>query len=155
MPVDSAGARVAAVVLVMSEDTDVAAARDMLFRRETNQVGSADQYVAKSKPGVNDVAVRELKNFGSCDVVLYTQIRSNIAPLTANHLADLAIESAKRSAGKDKRDGISYLSAAKSNGIATPLTAEYEAAVLQKTGTSTLVEAWQACQTPAGSERNT
>jgi len=60
-------------------------------------------------------------------------------PLSAENLARLAIASV----GKAKLglDGISYLIAAKSNGIATALSAEYETEILQQSQCQSLEEA--------------
>ena len=57
-------------------------------------------------------------------------------PLTAEHLAELAIESARRERGD--RDGISYLMMMKQNGIATPLSEPYEQEILRRTETHNL-----------------
>jgi len=48
-------------------------------------------------------------------------------------------------AGRDK-DGISYLIAAKKNGIVTPLSADYEREILRQTGTDNLEAALQAAK---------
>lgn len=93
------GANVAAKVLVLMTSVSMASAADMLYRRETNQVGSGISYVRKEDPSPNDVQVEQITNFSHCDLVLYTRIAANIEPLTAAHLAELAISSAKKSAG--------------------------------------------------------
>jgi hypothetical protein len=58
--------------------------------------------------------------------------------LTGRKLACLAIASAQNPEVAKGKDGISYLLAAKRAGISTPLTEEYESAILELTGTNTL-----------------
>lgn len=82
-----------------------------------------------------------VENFAGCDVVLYTKIGANIVKLNADHLADLAIESARGKAGAAAKDGISYLMKARRNGIKTPLLAGYRDAILSKTQAGDLMEA--------------
>ena len=60
-------------------------------------------------------------------------------PLTPEHLAELAIRSARLE--RTGRDGISYLIRAKKNQIVTPLSPAYEAEILRRTGTSSLESA--------------
>ena len=111
----------------------------MLYRREIYSVGSDRRY---QEPALgNDKAVRiaSITDLPSHDLVLYTLIAANITPLTVELLAGLAIESACQNG--EGRDGISYLLAAKSNGIATPLSADYEAEILRRTGAPDLAEA--------------
>ena len=87
----------------------------------------------------NAVRVHQITGLTGVDLVLYTSIGSNVTPLTPEHLADLAIARvAKAELGKD---GISYLAAAKSNGIVTPLSPAYEAEILRKTSTDSLARA--------------
>jgi hypothetical protein len=68
-------------------------------------------------------------------LVLYPSIQANITfPLTGPKLACLPIASARNPEVGKGKDGISYLLAAKSAGILTPLTQEYESAILELTG---------------------
>jgi len=146
VPVTEGGAKVTAVVLVLKASVSISAATDMLYRRETNQVGSEIKYPHKADPSPDDVVVEEIKDFGSCDVVLYTRIGTNIQPLTATKLAEMAIASAKKRAGAEHRDGISYMSEAKQNGIVTALGPAYEAEVLAQTNSGSLDAAWLVCR---------
>ena len=86
-----------------------------------------------------NVVVERLTGFGGVGVVLYTQTAGNIEPLTAERMADLAIESVAEA--DPGRDGIRYLIAAKRHGIVTALSPAYEAAILRKQGCESLEEA--------------
>jgi rhamnogalacturonyl hydrolase YesR len=66
----------------------------------------------------------------------------NIEKPSGDLLADLAITSAMRL--RDGRDGISYLLNSKTCGIETALSAAYEQAILERTGTTDLAEALKA-----------
>jgi hypothetical protein len=72
-------------------------------------------------------------------MVLAVRFPANIAPLTAETLAMLAIKSAQKL--DNGRDGISYLLDAKRNGIVTPLSAPYEREILRRIVTVTLRDA--------------
>ena len=74
--------------------------------------------------------------------MLTTHIGSNISPLTAEGLAERAVESARLEAGLTNRDGISYLIDTKESGIITPLAEPYENEILRITGAETLTDAW-------------
>ena len=74
-------------------------------------------------------------------MALYTRIAPNIEPLTARRLAELSIASAQSSELAKGRDGISYLIAAKRNGIVTLLTPEYEREILELTSVKSLEDA--------------
>lgn len=87
----------------------------------------------------NTVLVERLTNISGLDVVLYTQIAATITPLTAKHLAELAIASVTKA--EPGLDGISYLIAAKESGIVTALTPTYEAEILKETQCNSLDEA--------------
>lgn len=78
-------------------------------------------------------------------LVLSTRLDANIAPLTGEILADLAIQSALEVG--DGRDGITYLIDAQRSGIMTPLTPAYEAKILDKTGAEDLAAALTAIRT--------
>jgi hypothetical protein len=75
--------------------------------------------------------------------VLYTDFSSGrIEKPEVAKLAEAAIASVSASA--DGEDGISYLKNAIEAGIRTPLTDEYTAEILCRTGTGSLAEAIQA-----------
>jgi len=143
IPVTGGGAPVSARVLVLREGTSKEEAEDVLWRRETSRVGSSEGYRHPVAPGANAVVIRSLKNVAGFATVLYTEIASNIDPLTVERLADLAIQSARRPAGGHRRDGISYLIDAKRVGIMTPLTPEYEREILRRMGASSLEGAYE------------
>ena len=137
VPVTQGGSSVLGRVFVLDVPEDEAASR--LWRREVHKVGSTRAYVAPKHIGPNTVVVRRLENFVGVNVVLHTEIAANIEPLTAKILAGLAIESVGKS--DPGQDGISYLIAAKENGIRTALSANYEAEILRKSGCAGLAEA--------------
>lgn len=89
----------------------------------------------------NSILIDRILDLPNYDVVLSTRIGANINPLTAEKLAQLAIDSARYI--KNGRDGISYLIAAKRNGIGTPLSGPYELEILRQLGVKTLEEALQ------------
>jgi cation transport regulator ChaC len=137
IPVVQGGRPVLGRVFVLDVPEDEAANR--LWRREVRKVGSAQAYEVPRKIGTDTVVVRRLENFADVKVVLYTEIAANIEPLTAKSLAGLAMESMDKS--DPGMDGISYLIAAKKNGITTALSADYEAEILRQSGCSGLEEA--------------
>ncbi|MBA3359993.1 MAG: gamma-glutamylcyclotransferase [Acidimicrobiia bacterium] len=149
VPVESGGARVKGVVLLLSEDTSEEEGASMLWRRETSQIGSGKRYKSPKEVTVNTVTVRRLTDFAGVGIVLYTHIPANIEQLTPSHLAELAIESATGDAGKQRRDGISYLLMAKRAGIVTPLMSQYDAAILSHSGAASLEDAWHRSRTLA------
>jgi hypothetical protein len=114
---------------------------DMLWRRETgNKVGDYDPNRTRTS---NTVTIESIPNFNGYSLVLYTSIAANIVPLTAEHLAELSIASAKNNEICRNENGISYLLRAKAAGVNTPLTRDYVTAILRKTGTVTLEHALQ------------
>ncbi len=145
VPVEKEGGKVRATIIVLDDRVSLNQAMDILYRREIDQVGDLQRnYNPETGNNENAVRIGQLRGdqaFG-LDVVLYTIIGANIDTLTPEHLAELAIQSALSEAGIAKRDGISYLQNAIQNGIETPLTREYEQAILLKTETSSLEEAW-------------
>lgn len=147
VPVQKGGSQVVAKILVLQDDVSVQQAEDMLWRRETGNVGTGEPYPAPSEPGPNSVIVKELHSFQSIKTVLYTSIGANISNLSARALANLAIESAKATAGKCRRDGISYLAEMHRLGIRTPLSPEYEQEVLRQLEVDDLEAAWRAART--------
>ena len=141
VPVDDGGSPVNAVLFELDRAVGLAEAMDLLWRRETRNESSGKRYVRPSDPGDNDVLVECLEDFHGFDVVLYTKIGANIEVVTPHSLAELAIRSARSKAGANRKDGISYLASVLRQGITTPLTPEYEAAILRKTGAGDLDEA--------------
>lgn len=143
VPVADGGAQVKAVILSLDESVELNQAMDMLYRREVNDVGNLKRTYDPNSTRRNAVRIGQLcgQDAFGLDVVLYTMLDANIDPLTPAHLADLAIRSARAKAGKERRDGISYLLSAIRNGIHTPLTEGYKQAILSKTGASSLEDA--------------
>lgn len=141
VPVSEGGACVPATVLVLADHVSEAEAADMLWRRETRREGSGESYDPPSEPGPNKVLVRRLEGFAGLDVVLYAEIGANIPGPDAQKLAELAIRSVRSEAGKNGKDGVSYLIGVRNNGVQTPLTPGYERQILRRTGTRTLEEA--------------
>lgn len=141
VPVENGGASVPGVLQVLNSDVDRAQAEDLLWRRETRKESSEKHYSPPANPGPNNVLVKNKPNLGGVDVVLYTHVGANIDNLSADHLAGLAIESARGNAGAKGEDGIAYLISLKKHGISTPLMPEYEAEILKQTGAYSLEEA--------------
>ena len=141
IPVDNGGLPVNGVLLEIDPSIGLTEAKDLLWRRETRREFSGKRYVQPTNPGPDHVLVECIVDYCGFDFVLYTKIGGNIDPLTADHLAELAIRSARGKAGVNGRDGISYLASVRRQGITTPLTHAYEAAILQETGARSLDEA--------------
>lgn len=137
VPVEDGGAPVQAKILVL--DTSQEEAANRLYCRETRNPDPDCVYTAPKNPGPNHVVVERIEDFEGVDVVLYTSIGANIEPLTAAELARLAIGSVRNA--KPGLDGISYLIAAKRNGITTALSEDYEEMVLRQLEVPTLDEA--------------
>lgn len=137
VPVPDGGSTVQGQVFVV--DVAEGEAANRLWRREVRKVGTGRAYVPPKEIGPNTVVVKRLENFAGVKVVLYTEIAANIEPLTAETLATLAIESVSKAA--PGQDGISYLIAAKANGIGTALSADYENEILRQSRCSGLEEA--------------
>ena len=137
VPVSAGGACVAAAVLILDASSHDAA--DMLWRRETRTADVTRGYAEPPAGNMNRMKIETLPEFAGLELVLYTSLPSNIEPLTAGHLADLAIASV--ACAPFGLDGISYLMAAEANGIQTPLTGSYGREILLRTGTSSLAEA--------------
>ena len=141
VPVDEGGSSVNAVLLELDPVVGLDEAKDLLWRREIGNESSAERYKRPADPGTNQVLVECIEDFPDFDFVLYTRIGRNIDPLTPDHLAELAIRSARGAAGANCTDGIRYLKSAMRQGISTPLTPRYAAAILRMTGAESLDEA--------------
>jgi hypothetical protein len=142
VPVSEGGARVPAGVLVLDQAVTTAAARAMLYRRETRRTDDS-----RAGSGVSWIA--ELTGFAGTDLCFYAALPANIWPLTADKLAELAISSAAAQAGAERRDGISYLQQQLHRGIVTPLMLPYQEAVLARTGAADLAGAWRQARSGA------
>ena len=133
------GDSVAARLLILAPDTAVEAATHMLWRRETRRASGS--YRRADPPGPHTVLIEVLHGFEGVRSVLFTRIAANVSPLTPERLAELAIQSATDpGVGRDE-NGIAYLLRAKSAGVITRLTPEYEAAIFRRTGADSLEHA--------------
>lgn len=146
IPVENGGSRVKATILVLKTGVTLQQAEDLLWRRETRNECSEKHYTRPSQSNSNRVIVELLKTFNGIGVVLYTSIGSNIENLNPTRLAELAIESAKDRAGKEGKDGISYLISMKRHGISTPLMPAYESEILRLMNALSLEVALGQCR---------
>jgi len=138
-PVDQGGAAVSGAVFLLRPGITLQEATDMLWRRETNRVAPEAHYNSKA-PG--DVEIKSQKGLVGVAEVLYAAPLVNLKA-DAKQLAALAIASTVAKAGETRRDGISYLINAKKQGIKTPLTDDYEKAILEQTKQTDLQTAFQ------------
>ncbi len=147
--VEEGGAQVDAELIVLDDTVPLQEAKSMLWRRETQQIGTGRQYHEVPHPGPNRVLVKEFTNFHGQELVLYVDFPpgGKSTPLDADHLAETAIASAR--GRTDGKDGISYLLSVKRSGIVTQLMHGYEKSVLDRTGTTTLEEALQRARVSA------
>jgi cation transport regulator ChaC len=141
VPVKEGGAQVEATILVLDIEIEEDKAMDLVWRRETRNEKSDKHYKFPVNPSANQVVVQKLKNFRGVETVLYTEIGANISNPTPQTLAELAVNSAKGNAGKEGKDGISYLMSVKRQNISTPLMPDYEKQILVLTSVSSLEEA--------------
>ena len=141
VPVDEGGSSVNAVLLELDPEVGLNEAKDLLWRREIGNESSAECYKRPADPGPNQILVECIEDFHDFDFALYTRIGRNIKTLTPDHLAELAIRSARGEAGANGTDGINYLASAMRQGITTPLTLRYKAAILRDTEAASLAEA--------------
>lgn len=137
VPVTAGGAAVGATVLVLKDTVDEEFARDLLYRRETRQVGEPVSYRTARAGWMHTIS--PFANLSAC---FYAALEPNIHPLTVARLADLALASASGAAGAERRDGVSYLEEQKRRGVLTPLMPAYEAEILARTGGRDLADAW-------------
>jgi len=141
VPVSEGGSRIKGKILVLEESVSETEAMDMLWRRETRKEDSGERYESPSSYDVNAVVVRRWEDFEELEVVLYAEIGANISDLDSRKLAELAINSTRSGAGREGKDGITYLIGVKENGVETPLMPDYESEILRQTGTETLEHA--------------
>jgi len=132
--VDGGGATVKARLLVLKPGITKGEAREMLWRRETHQVGTA----AKPTSNLRGVVISELPAFNGIDYALYASNEANNPSPDAASLATAALKSL--SVAPAGQDGVTYLRNMKSLGIQTPLTEDYEAEVLKLSKAGSLDE---------------
>lgn len=133
------GSKVTAVVLVLSESVLLDEAKSLLWRRETQQIGTDRAYRVGASE--NAVLIRDQRGFCGINHVLYTDfnVGGKIDQPNPRMLAEAAVASvAKAPYGSD---GISYLLALIKAGVETTLTADYARNILAVTGAATLEEA--------------
>lgn len=140
VPVASGGRPVRAIIFEVGISAHEAC--DIVYRREINAVSSGRSYIEPDSSKTNAVRFDRFEKFEGFDVVISTRMSPNIEKPSGDLLADLAITSAMRL--RDGRDGISYLLNSKTCGIETALSAAYEQAILECTGTTDLAEALKA-----------
>jgi len=148
VPVAVGGSPVLAQILILNISEQEA--KDRLWRRETNKVGQGGCYQHSTNPGPNTLVIERHERLEDIAVVLSARFSATISPLTAGHLAALAIESTHRE--NDGRDGITYLMNAKRNGIVTPLSKSYEQEILRRTKTHSLEGALRKIRRNSASE---
>lgn len=143
IPVGSGGRKVNGHIIVVNASTEEA--RDMLYRREIHKVDSGRRYKEPPEGAEGRVRVKLIDGgMEGVATVLYTDLGTNIADLTAARLAALAIASVR--GAETGKDGITYLMDAKRHGIRTALSEDYAVEILRQTHTSTLEEALQGLQ---------
>lgn len=130
------GAPVSAEILVLDDSVSEDAARDMLWRRETRNVGTNRHYPAGT--GANAIIAAALTDTPCVETVFYTDFNPSgkILNPTAEDLAKSAIASVKEAG--NGQDGITYLINNIAAGIETPLTSAYRDAILKQTGEDSL-----------------
>jgi hypothetical protein len=138
VPVKSGGAQVQAKVLVLIPEVSEAEAANILWRREAVKIGSERAYIRPSAPTPNSTFVESLTNHDGFTKIFYTDFPDSGKLLnpSATRLAEHAIASVANA--YKRKDGISYLIAAKDAGISTPLMPEYEREILRLAGGETL-----------------
>ena len=143
VPVKAGGAKAKAVVFVLKASISEQEASNILWRRETRQVGSGRSYKRPARPGPNSVLVEASTNLLGLEKILYTDFADSgkLANPTATELAEMAVASARNPEVTEGMDGISYLMAAKKAGIKTPLSADYEKEILRLSSTDRLEQA--------------
>lgn len=126
------GAPVLGQLLVLNDGVSLQVARELLWERENRPLRKA-------------IREHALTGFGQ---VLYCSLDANIPDeeLTGDHLADLAIRSVGPAGA---RNGIRYLATCIRQGIVTPLTEPYRAAILKKSAAPTLEEAEESLRRSA------
>lgn len=139
-PVETGGAPVRGAILLAAPSVSEATLTDALWHRETR----TERRDETTTPETKDLLIRRAEGLEAehgLRRVFYAHLKANIDDRTAEHLAELAIESARSEAGGREEDGISYLMTVKENGLSTSLLVPYEQEILRKTGTASLTEA--------------
>ncbi|EAZ81327.1 hypothetical protein [Algoriphagus machipongonensis] len=140
IPVSNGGQKVAATLLILKEDLLLDQVKNMLYRREINKVGTNVTYTEREHPTPNQLVIQEHRDISDVNIYLTANYGCNLAEITSDILADLAIESFKSTGVEKGRDGISYLKNNIDNKIITPLTEDYRKAILKKMKAKSLEE---------------
>lgn len=140
IPVTNGGQKVKATLLILKEEINLEEVKNRLYRRETNNVGTSKTYTERKNPTPNQLVIQEHSDINDVQVYLTANYGCNLAEITPDILADLAIESFKSNEVEEGRDGISYLKNNIDNKIITPLTEEYRNEILKKMKAKNLKE---------------
>jgi hypothetical protein len=93
VPVQKGGSPVLAQILLVNISEEES--KDRLWRRELNRVGQSGHYVQHENPGPNTLVIDHYESFEGVGIVIAARFAVTISPLTAVHLAELAIKSAR------------------------------------------------------------
>jgi hypothetical protein len=137
------GKPVYATILVMKKFSHKEAIRNYLYRRELHNVGDRSRVYDHEAQMIkrNAMLIETLSDFQGLDIVYYTVFGPNFAEILqpnrttqekARLLAQAAIDSLTAVTFSKKLDGIQYLLDNLANGIETPLSRLYEAAILER-----------------------
>jgi hypothetical protein len=91
VPVRQGGSPVSAEILVLNISAQEA--KDRLWRREIDKVGQRGHYREHPNPGPNTLIIDQHNDLAGIATVLAARFAATIEPLTAEHLAELAIAS--------------------------------------------------------------
>lgn len=140
IPVSTGGQKVKATLLILREELTLEEVKNRLYRRETNNVGTNWSYTERKNPTPNQLLIQEHTDINDVRVYLTANYGCNLAEITPDILADLAIESFKSNEVEKGRDGITYLKNNIDNKIITPLTEKYRNSILKKMKANSLEE---------------
>lgn len=140
IPVSNGGQKVEATLLILKEGLTLDEVKDMLYRRETNNVGTNRIYTKRNQPNPNQLVIQEHTDLNDVQIYLTANYGCNLKEITPDILADLAIQSFNSKEVERGRDGISYLNNNINNKIITPLTEGYRSAILKKMMANNLEE---------------
>lgn len=140
---NSKGLKVNAKIIIIDSKVSIENAKSILWRRECQKIEKSENYNEPKNPTSKNVMIGELDNFCNVEKVIFTYfiIQEDYKDLNPLNLADYAIKSAQSQAGKEAKDGISYLISTKKHGILTELGEDYEKEILNKTNTNSLENA--------------
>lgn len=140
---NSKGLQVNAIIIIIDSEVSIEKAKSILWRRECHVIEKSENYKEPKNPTSKNVMIGELDNFCNVEKVIFTYfiIQEDYKDLNPLNLADYAIKSAQSQAGKEAKDGISYLISIKKYGIITEFGEDYEKEILNKTNTTSLENA--------------